>query len=129
MPNNQDTLKLLPCPFTGREARIDQGGEDCFYGVSKGPDQAEGPVRETYEAAVKAWNTRTPTPREQELEAQNKALWELVDWSKIMLNDSQQYMEVMGFDCKLVEFKNAYERFVKSKGDWEKAIQKAKEIR
>ncbi len=69
MPNNQDTLKLLPCPFTGREARIDQGGEDCFYGVSKGPDQAEGPVRETYEAAVKAWNTRTPTPREQELEA------------------------------------------------------------
>jgi hypothetical protein len=25
------------------------------------------------------WNTRAPTPREQELEAQNKALWELVD--------------------------------------------------
>jgi hypothetical protein len=30
------------------------------------------------EAMYKTRNTRAPTPREQELEAQNKALWELV---------------------------------------------------
>jgi hypothetical protein len=55
MPNNQDAVKLLP--GTG-------------YQPTHAPEKLIMPTQS---------NVRpTPTPREQELEAQNKALWELV---------------------------------------------------
>jgi hypothetical protein len=76
MPNNQDVVKLLPCPFTGNHARVECSREDCFYVVSGGAAQVEGPVAKTEAEAIRLWNTRVPTrakkvptPREQELEA------------------------------------------------------------
>jgi hypothetical protein len=89
MPNNQDTVKLLPCPFCGAEAESYHAAErkphadgslnacwivDC----SECDANLEGCGYRSQEEAEREWNTRAPTPREQELEAQNKALWELV---------------------------------------------------
>ncbi len=132
-----DAVKLLPCPWCGPVGAVAVSPNFSKCGAGKPTwmvscQNCQAKIYDelsTQEIAAQRWNTRAPTPREQELEAQNKALWELVDWSKIMLADSQQYMEVMGFDGKLIEFKNAYKRFVKAKGDWEAAIQKAKEAR
>ncbi len=84
MPNNQDTLKLLPLPAWGYCARLEQGtGVDNWFlhwplkrGSSHTYYSALFCSQEQAEQLAAAINT--PTPREQELEAQNKALWELV---------------------------------------------------
>jgi hypothetical protein len=70
---------LKPCPFCNGEPW--EGYHDYSYGDYVNcqncgvemPNQSRGA-----DVAVRMWNTRAPTPREQELEAQNKALWELV---------------------------------------------------
>jgi hypothetical protein len=43
--------------------------------------------------AISKMETTTPTPREQELEAQNKALWELV-------GDVQHYVDLLDLDVR-----------------------------
>ncbi len=47
--------KLKPCPFCGGKARH----FECLEYVVKCLDcDAEGPIRETVEAAIEAWNRR-----------------------------------------------------------------------
>jgi Lar family restriction alleviation protein len=82
MPNNQD-VKLLPCPFCGGED-IDVSIYPYSTTIQCNKCQAFSPRygctnQISEKAAISRWNTRAPTPREAELEAQNKALWELVD--------------------------------------------------
>jgi Lar family restriction alleviation protein len=82
---------LKPCPFCGGKAVFDNACvgrtkvecEQCDVYLKEGP--GSGP------SAEKQWNTRAPTPREQELEAQNKALWELVEQADSLIRD---YAEV-----------------------------------
>ncbi|NDD83429.1 hypothetical protein EBZ38_03990 [bacterium] len=84
MPNNQDTVKLLP------NVTFDDVCED--KELCEAIRNAMLPAIEAvvYRSAMVAKQFalqaitlhRAPTPREQELEAQNKALWELV--SKIV---------------------------------------------
>jgi hypothetical protein len=70
MPNNQDAVKMLPCPFCGNDPQI---SDDVFnwYGCPNANCPAS-----VVNTSAKTWQTRAPTPREQELEAENKALWD-----------------------------------------------------
>jgi Lar family restriction alleviation protein len=82
MPSNQDAVKLLPCPFCGGED-IDVSIYPYSTTIQCNKCQAFSPRygctnQISEKAAISRWNTRAPTPREAELEAQNKALWELV---------------------------------------------------
>jgi hypothetical protein len=65
---------LKPCPFCGHASEYCDIIDGVRYPYCVTPDcvmNLENPDEHN-------WNTRAPTPREQELEAQNKALWELV---------------------------------------------------
>jgi len=74
MPNNQDAVKLLPCPFCGGEAY--EGYDDCSYGdyvecsdcLTKVRNLTFSSINPQPDAAT-VWQRRAPTPREQELEA------------------------------------------------------------
>ena len=76
MPNNQDAVKLLPLPQGySIYGNANEGYRIC---ASNGNQfgmimDSQGDLLPAFAAAMNA-----PTPREQELEAQNKALWELV---------------------------------------------------
>jgi hypothetical protein len=62
--NNQEAVKLLPCPWCGKAPKYDTfiDGDVYPYCCTKGcPAWLENPT-------IVAWNTRAPTPREQELE-------------------------------------------------------------
>jgi hypothetical protein len=67
VPNNQYAVKLLPWPANIVADRHEISGKWVLHYLTD--EQAH--------ACLRAMNT--PTPREQELEAQNKALWELVE--------------------------------------------------
>ena len=45
-------------------------------------------------AAQENWQRRAPTPREQELEAQNKALWELLEDCEVSIHLLAGYTEL-----------------------------------
>jgi hypothetical protein len=86
MPNNQDAVKLLP--LRGGWHFTKEG--DDYYLTSP-----EGSYSNGYSASYTldmanafAAAMNTPTPREQELEAQNKALWELVEQCNTALREA-----------------------------------------
>jgi hypothetical protein len=72
MPNNQDAVKLIPCQM-------------CGHGTPYVPSHVT--TLDELSAQIVRRHTRAPTPREQELEAQNKALWELVDFAEYLYKD------------------------------------------
>lgn len=115
MSNNQDAVKLLPCPWCGPVGAVAVSPNFSKCGAGKPTwvascQNCQAKIYDelsTQEIAAQRWNNRTPTPREQELEAQlnrtqslysiadkqrelaldkvgeleaqNKALWELVE--------------------------------------------------
>ena len=85
MSNNQDAVKLLPCPFCGAAAKLEQGGfGEQFAACTRCWLHMGMAWADTKENAVKGWNTRAPTPREQELEARCRELEAatLTEWKK-----------------------------------------------
>jgi hypothetical protein len=86
-----NAVKLLPLPAWGYCARLEQGtGVDNWFlhwplkrGSSHTYYSALFCSQEQAEQLAAAINTTTP--REQELEAQNKALWELVEHCGVAL--------------------------------------------
>lgn len=69
---NNDTPELLPCPFCGGEAEIEEISEENSHtgtaGYAAGCANSECLVYQTFDKfalrkdAVKAWNTRAPSP-------------------------------------------------------------------
>ncbi len=83
MPNNQDAVKLLPKGYwiEGRSIyKEDEGRIHVARFTTFSNREANQDVVNDFAAAMNA-----PTPREQELEAQNKALWELIDEADVAL--------------------------------------------
>jgi hypothetical protein len=124
MPNNQDAVKLLPCPFCGGEAY--EGYDDCSYGdyvecsdcLTKVRNLTFSSINPQPDAAT-VWQRRAPTPREQELEAQNKALWELVEATHILTKNLRDISTMKEQWIPMVALENAEQVLA--------AIQKAKE--
>ncbi len=84
MPNNQDAVKLPP--YVARRDRVGAGNFKAY--VTKGPHRIAR--FDSYDEAVQvcaALNTCAPTPREQELEAQNKALIAIAEHALFFLSD------------------------------------------
>ena len=114
MPNKQDAVKLLP-PIEHAEddstrAYIPLAGGYEFQTKGNGstvrllcPDGQQQPLswnppwnEQALDVCMRAHHAalaaRAPTPREQELEAQNKALWELVNGCEIVLKNTEGRM-------------------------------------
>jgi hypothetical protein len=70
--NNQDAVKLLPYPVTPEVWQL-----ACEY-YARGQGNEQTRIIGEFIMLVQYLRNNAPTPREQELEAQNKALWELV---------------------------------------------------
>jgi Lar family restriction alleviation protein len=58
-------LPIRPCPFcTNRDVEVDTLGDESrqFYAVSCDDCKATGPLSNSYEGAVEAWNMRDKKP-------------------------------------------------------------------
>ena len=89
-------MKLLPCPWCGETEygvsfAINNIGNHVVECNNCCVQQCEQMPKEFNQSGqVHEWNTRAPTPREQELEAQNKALRELVNLLQYTLGGCQR---------------------------------------
>jgi Restriction alleviation protein Lar len=79
--------KLLPCPFCGGAAAIDDSPGPLGYVVycpnEKCPVEPEGIACHDRDVAIAAWNTRAPSPLHTVAELMEGALQYLREWHRL----------------------------------------------
>jgi hypothetical protein len=121
--NNYLKQPHLPCPFCG-SSKLSVTSDPCDE-LEVRCDECDANIQTgglSEKDAVELWDTRVPTPREQELEAQNKALWELVEIGEQLRDMVESLEHYCGDSVDLV-------RAMRRKDTWDAAIQKAREAR